>query len=358
MPHHLFVVPHLRYSGTTSQVFTLVDGLSRAGHRVDVVSLQNTGPRQLDFERAGATVHLVGVSGRWEFSGVFSLRTLIKSLDPDLVHLSGLPVVRCYRTVFPKSRWPFVVSGVAPRTDREPIALVDRWLLHGAARIFVRTPGEKARCVNSGLPVGQVECVGLAPTPEVWFSPNENDRCEPKAGFSICCIGPITPEKGFLEAAWSFDLLGILHKEVHLEFVGSGSFTSRLSEFRSCVLKPDRISITGNVPNIRESLRCAGVVWVPSLQECGLQVMVEAMALGRPVVVSDRLGGSGLIQDGRTGYVVPAGDKVKLARATKRLIDDPELREAMGDAAKISARQNASPDSLVARYADLTEKAA
>lgn len=61
----------------------------------------------------------------------------------------------------------------------------------------------------------------------------------------------------------------------------------------------------------------------------------EAMACGRPVVVSDRVGcAPDLVDSGETGFVVPADDTEALGRVLKTLADDEDLRQSMGDRAQ------------------------
>jgi glycosyltransferase involved in cell wall biosynthesis len=59
----------------------------------------------------------------------------------------------------------------------------------------------------------------------------------------------------------------------------------------------------------------------------------EAMASGLPVIVSNRTGvwgPGGLVREGETGFVYPAGDTEALSDAVRRLVADPALRQALG----------------------------
>jgi glycosyltransferase involved in cell wall biosynthesis len=83
----------------------------------------------------------------------------------------------------------------------------------------------------------------------------------------------------------------------------------------------------------------ADVVALPSRRE-GVPVSVmEAMAAGRPVVAAHVGGVPDLVEDGRTGCLVPPGDPIALARAVRDLLADPARRRAMGDAARATARE-------------------
>lgn len=69
---------------------------------------------------------------------------------------------------------------------------------------------------------------------------------------------------------------------------------------------------------------------LPSRLEAAGNVLLEAMASGRPVVTTDSGGPPEYVQDGRTGFVVPPGDANALADRLDRLLADASLRESMG----------------------------
>jgi glycosyltransferase involved in cell wall biosynthesis len=74
----------------------------------------------------------------------------------------------------------------------------------------------------------------------------------------------------------------------------------------------------------------------PRFREPWGLVCNEAMHQGTPVVATDAVGAvaGGLVRDGATGLVVPAGDPAALARAIRRLLDDAPLRERLGAAGR------------------------
>ena len=71
------------------------------------------------------------------------------------------------------------------------------------------------------------------------------------------------------------------------------------------------------------------------LEPWGL-VCNEAMSQGRPVIATDAVGAAagGLVRDGETGLVVPAGDARALAEAIERLLGDAQLRADLGRGAR------------------------
>ncbi len=89
---------------------------------------------------------------------------------------------------------------------------------------------------------------------------------------------------------------------------------------------------------LQEYARSAAVV-LASRQETAPMAVIEAMAAGKPVVAT-RVGGvPDLIEDGRTGYLVDAGDVTSLARKSIKLLQDDDLRRQMGHRAREVAQR-------------------
>ncbi len=81
----------------------------------------------------------------------------------------------------------------------------------------------------------------------------------------------------------------------------------------------------------------AAVVVVPVLPTAypfGITSLLEAMAMAKPVVVTDTEGLRGIVEHGRTGLVVPPGDATALRRAVRELLEDADTREGLGQAAR------------------------
>jgi glycosyltransferase involved in cell wall biosynthesis len=148
--------------------------------------------------------------------------------------------------------------------------------------------------------------------------------------------GRPTREKGLgvLVEAWSTS--GLQAPTAALVLVGAGSTPPWV---------PAGGAVVGLDPVPRQQLRnfyaAADVLVVPSIQTRTFRepwglVVNEAMNRGLPVIASDAVGAAagGLVQDGRNGLVVPAGEPVALAAALRELAGDPALRARMGAAGR------------------------
>jgi glycosyltransferase involved in cell wall biosynthesis len=119
--------------------------------------------------------------------------------------------------------------------------------------------------------------------------------------------------------------------------------------------RPNVRRVPGYVPleSVGLYLSAADVVVLPYLQTSQSGVLLAAFAAGRPVVVTDTGGLSETVTDGSTGFVVPARDSKALAVAILRILQSPEIAEAMGRNSAREADTIYSWDRIADRTADL-----
>ena len=114
--------------------------------------------------------------------------------------------------------------------------------------------------------------------------------------------------------------------------------------------------------SLRELYAKAAVVAVPLVPndfQAGVTTLLEAMSMGKAVVVSATEGQRDIVVDGETGILVPPGDSVALARALERLLDDPSERARLGRNARRAVEASFSLEAYVdAIAATLVEAAA
>lgn len=106
-----------------------------------------------------------------------------------------------------------------------------------------------------------------------------------------------------------------------------------------------------NWRELRDSYAAARVVVVPLLpsdMDAGVSVVLEAMSMGRPIIVTRTAGQIDVVRDGDTGIYVPPQDAVALKLAIERLLADRVSAEAMGDRARKYVLEHHSVDAFAA----------
>jgi glycosyltransferase involved in cell wall biosynthesis len=100
---------------------------------------------------------------------------------------------------------------------------------------------------------------------------------------------------------------------------------------------PSNVSLMGGRPSVADEIAAADAFVVSSRWESGPLVLLEAMALGRPVVTTAVGLAPDVVRDGETGRLVAVGDTSALCRAITEVLDDPVQAAAMGERGRNAA---------------------
>jgi L-malate glycosyltransferase len=111
----------------------------------------------------------------------------------------------------------------------------------------------------------------------------------------------------------------------------------------------DHFHFVGGVTNLREHLSAADIFVLPSRSEGFSNAIVEAMAAALPVVATNVGGNAEAVKDGVSGFVVPSDDPAALSAAITRLLSDPSLAKAMGEAGKDLVAENFTAEAMMNR---------
>jgi colanic acid/amylovoran biosynthesis glycosyltransferase len=171
-------------------------------------------------------------------------------------------------------------------------------------------------------------------------------RREPRpdgAPFTILSSGRLVEKKGFDRL---IDACGILRqrgREFRCVIAGDGPLLESLQQrieqqgLQSLVEMAGKPLKQEDIPAFMHNgdLYALACVWAPDCDVDGLpQMLMEAMACGLPAVSTDLVGIPDLIEDGRTGLLVPAEDVEALAGALERLMDGAGLRQRLAAAGR------------------------
>lgn len=152
---------------------------------------------------------------------------------------------------------------------------------------------------------------------------------------SIICVANNRPRKGVPVLVEAFARLPA-DVEADLLLVGKNMDTPELQQEIAAHPRKDRIHVVGFRTDAPRLTAGSDIAVLPAIKREGLpKTVIEAMAYGVPVVVSDTGGNAELVEDGVSGRVVPPGDADALAAALAGLARDPAQRRAMGEAARV-----------------------
>lgn len=160
--------------------------------------------------------------------------------------------------------------------------------------------------------------------PEIKWEKNHNH--------TLVTVCRLNPQKNLKMAV---DAIGILKEsvpDIHLNIYGEGAEASALSEYIKEKGLESQISLCGTTKNTYEVLRQSNVFILTSDFEGISNSMLEALAVGMPVIVTDcPIGGAKMmIRNDETGILIPVGDTAMLVQAVKRVLADEAFAEKIG----------------------------
>jgi phosphatidyl-myo-inositol alpha-mannosyltransferase len=345
-----FYYPHL--GGVTEHVHNLALEFRRRGHEVTVVTAnmagQGTDP---PFVRRVGTSRVVYSNG--SFARVTTgwgltrrIADLLRELRVEVVHVQdviaptlglvassaawrlGIPVVATSHTWFKRSLpYRLLRPLLQPRLDRV------------AARIAVSAPVVEAmtryfraewEIIPNGVNVEDFHPNGRRPTDYLARGPR------------LLFLGRLDPRNGLDTVLAAMPGVLARYPDAQLTVVGDGPLRSYYE--RRAAPHGSAVRFVGQVNGERpEYYGTADVYLCPTTKASFGITLLEAMACGTPMIVSDITGFRELIDGGEEAVLAPKNDPARWASAAVELMGDPARRAAMGDAGRAKAMRFAWP---------------
>jgi glycosyltransferase involved in cell wall biosynthesis len=306
-------------------------------------------------------LHFVACPGRFRATTLFyfdcrRIHRVLRRVAPDVVHAHGTE--DAYALAGLTSGRPCVVTmqgmmfkiaqHLPPPLFSRPrlVYWIERWCLRHARHIIAKSDYVEAS-IGDIAAAAAIHRVPNALNPVFYEMPGVPDPDR------LLFVGIIEERKGLIHLVDALARLaaarpalqlaiagipgrgGTAYDTVVRESVTRLNLQSRV-EYLS-LLKPDAVA--------REMARAAIVV-VPSLEEMFCNVAAEAMAAARPVVATRTGSLPQLVEDGRTGLLVPVADPAALADAIGRLLADEPLRARLGAAGREKALRLWHPEAV------------
>ena len=161
----------------------------------------------------------------------------------------------------------------------------------------------------------------------------------PASARVVAGVGRLNPQKNFALCLDIAAQLAPRFPDLHFLLAGDGPEEKMLREKAAALGISDRVTFSGYVADTRLVYLAADVLLMPSRYEGLPMTLLEAMAMGLPVVASQLDGIAEVIGDGREGFLVPSDDAALFVERTAALLQDAELssRIAQNARAKIEA---------------------
>lgn len=365
-----FHVTSLSKGGAETQLVRVATAMARSGWRVRIITLIALNEYVQTLDEAGIWVDSLHIPrGRYDPRALTRLVRLLRRDRPAVLctfmfhanvlgrvaaRLAGVRhVVSSIRnTVFGGQwsdrlmRWTDPLSEVTTTNSRMAAAqLVDRGVV----------PPHKMQVVPNGIDLSSLVS-GLSATTSIEALtglPDDPER------FDWLCVGRLEPQKDHATLLRAIAILNSAGHRSHLFIVGRGALEA---EIRGMIVElglAGDVTVLGQREDVASLMRACDALVLPSRWEGLPNVVMEALAVGLPVVATAVGGTPELIEDGTTGLLAPPSDAAALAgRMATLMTMASEARTAMIEAGHDHLRNTYDLDAVTRQWRSLFEQVA
>ena len=381
----LYVNHTAEVSGGERSLLTLLEAL---GPRVSAVVATPPGPLKRELERIGIpTVPITGTAGSLRLHALHTpvalaqmsaaaaqLHRAARAHRAELIHANSIRA----GVVLAAGR-PSRTAAVAHVRDCLPPGAVSSATLRLIARrasVVIANSDYTARSVRAVSPRASLQVVHN-PVDVRRFDPARIDRDRARAALGAAgerrvllgVVAQLSPWKGQDTAVEALGLLAASGVDAHLLLIGSAKFVASATRFDNeayvAGLKAriaelqigDRVSWLGEREDVPELMRALDMLLLPSQEEPFGRALIEAMALGVPVLATEVGGPPEIIQDGVQGRLLAPGEPRAWADAVADISAHPDRAREMGRAGRLRVEQAFTPEHHAAAVMSVYERA-
>jgi glycosyltransferase involved in cell wall biosynthesis len=330
------------------------------------IDIQRLESEDIDFIQCPTLVRRLNIIK--DLKAFFDIKKLIKKSKPLIVHthsskaglLGRLAAKLAGVSIIVHTPHGHVFLGYFGPIKTRIFIILEKLASRITDKIVALTNREKEDHINLGIanenkfvviPSG----VELKKFKEVPYNEKQNFKKElgiPENSLVVGTTGRLVPVKGpeFLIEAAKYIIPK--YPNTYFLFVGDGHLKKNLEKKASNLGIEKNIIFLGWRNDIAEIISVYDIFVLPSLNEGMGRVLVEAMALGKPIVASNAGGIPDLVTHGKNGFLVPPKNPGQLAKYIQILLEDRERRERMGKAGKEMV-ENFSKEKMVEKIAEL-----
>jgi len=357
----LLAVSSLAAGGAERAITELANGWAVKGWQVALLTLSTPGSDHYSLTPA---IERIALDIIWDsptlWHGVasnirrsFAIRTAVRRFGPDVVvSFVEQTNIRMLAALVGTGIPVIVSERIDPR--QHPVGLAwtaaRRLLYPLARRVVVQTEAvaEWARRVVAASRVRVIpNFVREMPEPPEWSVRSSQE---------ILAVGRLDKQKGFDLLLEAFARSGLAARGARLTLLGEGPERSALERQAQALGIAERVTMPGVVRDPETWMARAAVFVLPSRYEGFPNALLEAMAMGCPVIATDcDSGPREIICHGENGWLVPVEDANALSAALRRLFEDEALRCRLGTEA-VKVRERYAKAKILSRWETLIEE--
>jgi glycosyltransferase involved in cell wall biosynthesis len=357
----VLLIPTLDRSGAEKQFTLLATHLPKDEFDVTAVALTRAGPYAEELDAAGIPLTVIGKRAKFDPFSFWRLRAELHRLQPQILHtwlFAANAYGRLCAGAVPAAK--IVVSERCVDSWKAGWQLwLDRQLIRRTDRLIGNSPSVVAFYRELGVPAEKLECIPNGIDIPASASPLDLPARQamlrelnlPDNAFVVGYVGRLAKQKRVEDLIWAVETLRQIRPQLYLVLVGDGPEREHLETFSRTVQVTEHVRFLGHREQSSRWMRLFDVFCLASSFEGMSNSMMEAMALGKPVIASDIPANRELVVQSETGFLPKLADSVGFMQFMRQLIDAPGLAEKLGRAGQERIRHFFSVQRMVDAYA-------
>jgi len=346
----LHIIQSLDNGGCENMLLRILPLLDDFEHKI--ITLKELGELASKFVSAGIAVETIHCNSLFDIPGILRLRELVREENPDVIitylfhaDMLGRLLLRTKHTLiipFLRTTYNHPKYVIARILEWLTKPLVKKYLANSEAvkDFYVKNIGvqpEKITVIPNGIDIAYFD--SITPDPEL----RKSLGIKPD-DFVIICVANLHINKGHRYLLEAFEQLhslpshpfqgGESKRGLKLILVGDGTERKNLEQQIKNYQSKNNILFLGRRTDIPQLLKISDIFVLPTMFEGMSNAILEAMASGLPVITTGIPENKEIIEDNKTGLIVPVKNSIALAQTIEKLLGDKNQSESLGGNAR------------------------
>ena len=365
-PLVLHLIYRLAMGGLENGLVNMINHMPASRYRHVIVCLTDYTDFRSRITRSDVEVVAIHKKSGIDWSSYRKLWKVIKQFNPTIFHTRNLPTME-YAIVATLAGVPYRVHGEHGRDIHDQYGASRKFQLF---RKFLVLWIQQFMAVSRDLATWLEQVIGVKrPAIHQVYNGVDVERFRPRQGARASClpsefssedltligtVGRLQHVKDQATLVRAFCHLRQITADrthhVRLVLIGDGPMRDEIQQIIEDEEMNSLVWMAGERQDIPGLMRSLDLFVLPSEAEGISNTILEAMASGLPIVATDVGGNSELINDGKTGFLVPPKSPQAMAEAIANYVLDHELMRAHGEAGRAIAESHFSMDAMVDGY--------
>ncbi len=345
-----YFITDIDIGGAEKMLFELVQRIDRSKFIPDVGCLKGEGIVGKKLEALGIKVRYFHIEKLWHIYKLSNIVSFLRQERFDILHSYLFHANIIGRVCGRIAGIPIIISSIRVCEKKKQYHLwMDRitsWMVN--LEICVSKEVKNFTIEKANISEHKLKIVENG-IPDSFLDAVTSYRNKKAHSLVVGTVARLSEQKGIKYLLHAAKRIIEQFPSITVIIAGSGPLSSQLKELSTKLNISRNVKFIGFRNDIPELLSVIDIFVLPSLWEGMPNVVLEAMAAGKPVIATDTGGSKDLIDSNINGVLVEPGNSEALAEAILKLLGDPAQRQRLGESAREKVKERFPIDKMVSK---------